>query len=378
MIVSFWLFVVLCMYSYFIYPLILILMWRERVSFDRRSESDDLPRLSLIIAVHNEEARIAEKIEDTLRIDYPQELLEIIVASDYSTDRTDEIVRSYRGRGIRLIRANQRRGKEYAQLCAIRESASEILVFSDVATSISSDSLRSLARIFRDPQIGAVSSEDRFISAGGRVVGESAYVRYEMWLRRLESARGGIVGLSGSFFAARREVCVEWDIHSTSDFNTALNCARNAMIAVSSNDVTGIYKDVKNPSSEYRRKKRTVIRGLTAISRHPEVLNVRRYGLFAFQVWSHKIMRWCVPWFMFVVAVLTLFLWSRHPFFQYAFFAQLIFYSMAMLGTISTNIRKFLPFTIVTFFVGTNIAIADATIAFMKGSRMTTWIPSQR
>ncbi len=338
----------------------------------------DLPELSLIITVHNEEARVHEKLENTLQIDYPSDLLEIIVASDFSTDETDSIVESYADKGIRLVRADERKGKEYAQLCAIRASKGEILVFSDVATQIPVDALRSLAGLFSDPLVGALSSEDQFISNDGSVVGEGAYVKYEMWLRRLESDRAGLVGLSGSFFAARREVCEDWDIYCPSDFNTALNCAKKKLVAITSSDVVGVYKDVDDSSLEYTRKIRTVIRGITAIVRHPEVLNPFSLGVFAFQVWSHKIMRWGVPWFLLSFGIFTLLLQGEGGIFRLALIAQLIFYGLAMVGWLSRRLRKNIFIKIIYFFVSTNIALAIASLLFLVGTRITVWAPSKR
>ena len=368
----------LCVYSYFLYPLILKLI-PTRLSTDVSSENDmALPKLSLIITVHNEENRIREKLGNSLEIEYPSELLEIIIASDFSTDATDSIVETYMEEGVQLVRADERKGKEYAQLCAIRASSGDILVFSDVATQIPAEALRLLVKGFVDTRVGAVSSEDRFVSNDGRVVGEGAYVKYEMWLRRLESDRAGLVGLSGSFFAARREVCENWDIHSPSDFNTALNCAKKGKVAITCPDVVGIYKDVKDPGLEYRRKMRTVIRGITAIVSHPEVLNPFRMGMFAFQVWSHKIMRWGVPWFMLVFAVSTLMLQEQGVIYTLALIAQLAFYALALAGLLSLNLRENTVIKIVFFFVQTNLALAQAALSFLSGKRMSVWTPSQR
>jgi cellulose synthase/poly-beta-1,6-N-acetylglucosamine synthase-like glycosyltransferase len=376
--ILFYLFAVLCAYSYFIYPVLLKLLPSKK-PFDYKAVKNlTLPKLSLIITVHNEEERIRDKLENTLQIDYPSESLEIIVASDFSTDETDNIVESYAKKGVRLVRADQRKGKEYAQLCAIQASKGEILVFSDVATQIPVDALRLLATRFADPQVGALSSEDQFISNDGSVVGEGAYVKYEMWLRRLESDRAGLVGLSGSFFAARREVCEHWDIYCPSDFNTALNTAKLGLVAITCPDVVGIYKDVQDASLEYRRKMRTVIRGMTAIARHPEVLNPFRMGLFAFQVWSHKIMRWGVPWFMAVFLLLTLLLQGQGLVYTLALIAQLAFYSLALLGWISKSLRQNTLIKIIFFFVQTNLALAQAAIVFLLGKRMTVWTPSKR
>ena len=368
----------LCVYSYFLYPLILKLVPPRSGAAPFSNRVADLPRLSLIITVHNEQARIEEKLNNSLQVSFPEGRLEILVASDFSTDATDSIVESYADQGVRLVKADERKGKEYAQLCAIRETSGEILVFSDVATRIPEGAVHNLVRRFSDARVGAVSSEDQFISSDGRVVGEGAYVKYEMWLRRLESDRAGLVGLSGSFFAARREVCEEWDIYSPSDFNTALNCAKQGLIAVTSPDVVGIYKDVKDPALEYRRKMRTVIRGITAIARHPEVLNPFRMGPFAFQVWSHKIMRWGVPWFMLVFAALTLMLQGQGLIYTVALWAQIAFYALALGGWLSAQLRQNAIVRIIFFFVQTNLALAQATVAFIFGKRMTVWTPSQR
>jgi hypothetical protein len=376
--VLFYIFLLLCSYSYLLYPSILkVLPVRSRRKLSVGNDSE-LSTLSLIITVHNEAGRIRDKLENTLSLDYPRERLEVIVASDFSVDATDSIVESYAEHGVRLVRADQRKGKEYAQLCAIRQARGEILVFSDVATTIPADSLRALASAFVDKRVGAVSSEDRFVSNDGRVAGEGAYVRYEMWLRRLESARAGLVGLSGSFFAARREVCADWDIYSPSDFNTALNCARQGLVAVTSPEVIGIYSDVKDPGLEFRRKVRTVIRGLTAIVRHPEVLNPFRMGWFAFQVWSHKLMRWAVPWFMLGFGVLTVLLQAEGGIYRAALVAQVVFYAIALLGWLSIRARENSVVRIIFFFVQTNLALAQAVTSFLFGKRMTVWAPSQR
>jgi hypothetical protein len=370
----------LSIYSYFFYPLLLKLLPVRQLTDSSLTEgtAEKSPYLSLIITAHNEEGRIREKLENTLQIDYQPGLLEIIVASDFSTDETDNIVESYAGKGIQLVRADQRKGKEYAQLCAIREAKGEILVFSDVATNIPAEAFHSLANQFADDKIGAVSSEDQFVSNDGGIVGEGAYVKYEMWLRRLESNRAGLVGLSGSFFAARKEVCEAWDIYCPSDFNTALNSAKLGLVAVTCPDVVGIYKDVKDSSLEYRRKVRTVIRGMTSIARHPEVLNPFKMGLFAFQLWSHKIMRWGVPWFMLFFSAVTVTLLGDGLIYTLALIVQVVFYAIAFMGKVSEKLRRYTVVKIIYFFVQTNLALAQAAVSFLSGKRMTVWTPSQR
>lgn len=372
----FWLLLLLAAYSYFVYPILLAILRKLGSAGAISAGSSSSISMTLIVTAYNEQERIREKIENTLAVDYPG--IELIVASDCSADATDDIVREYVSRGVRLVRAAERLGKENAQLCAIREARGEVLVFSDVATRIPPDALRKLAVYFQDVSVGAVSSEDRFITQGDEIVGEGAYVRYEMWLRRMESQLGGIVGLSGSFFAARARVCQEWDIHSPSDFNTALNCARQGLRAVTAPDVLGFYKDLKDPKKEYQRKVRTALRGMTAIARHPDVLNPWRFGLFAWQVWSHKLMRWAVPWLLLCLFVTNLAALEVGPLYVLAFSLQIVFYATALLAHCNQRVKDFSIARIVYFFVQVNVAIGDAFRRFLTGKRMTTWMPSAR
>lgn len=371
----FWVFLLLAIYSYFLYPVVLAVLLSIK---PRRAAVSVgvLPRMSLIVTAYNESGRIREKLENSLAIDYPD--LEIIIASDCSSDDTDDIVHEYAARGVVLVRADERLGKENAQRCAIQQAQGEIVVFSDVATQIPVDALRKLASYFADAQVGAVSSEDRFISQDDTIAGEGAYVRYEMWLRRMESDLGGLVGLSGSFFAARKIVCAEWDIHSPSDFNTALNCARAGYRAVTAPDVLGFYKDLKDPHKEYQRKVRTVLRGITAVARHPDVLSFSKFQWFSLQVWSHKILRWGVPWFLLALFIVTLPLLGKGGIYLLVFLGQLAFYGVALAAHLNNDFRQNAAARIIYFFVQANLAIADASLSYWRGKRMTTWQPSAR
>jgi cellulose synthase/poly-beta-1,6-N-acetylglucosamine synthase-like glycosyltransferase len=340
--------------------------------------SNDLPFVSLIITAHNEQLRIKSKLDNTLAIDYPNELREILIASDGSTDDTNQIVKLFEAQGIKLVHVQERKGKENAQLAAIHAAKGELLVFSDVATQIPPDALHNLVTVFNDPRVGAISSEDRFISEDGKVAGEGAYVKYEMWLRNLESQVNSLVGLSGSFFAARKEVCADWDIGVPSDFNTALNCVTKGYIAVSAPNVLGYYPNLKDDSKEYQRKLRTVIRGMAAVVKKPIVLNPFKLGFFAVEVASHKIMRWLVPWFMLVLLASTVMLYKENIFYLSLLAAQSVFYLVAMLGFILPALRDNIFFKLPFFFFQVNFAIADAGVRFLFGKRITMWEPSKR
>lgn len=367
-------------YSYFIYPLLLLLMpvKKQPESSEQTNTESDLPFQSFIITAFNEEKHIKEKIENTLQVDYPRELLEIIVASDGSTDDTNQIVRSFANENVRLVEVTERLGKENAQKQAIGEAKGELIVFSDVSTRIETHALRRISEVFQDATVGAISSEDRFISQDGSVVGEGAYVKYEMWLRGIESRVNSLVGLSGSFFAARKEVCQTWDISVPSDFNTALNSVSQGFRAVSDPKLLGFYPDIKSSSKEYARKLRTVIRGMAALFTKAEVMNPFKFGFFSFQVISHKLMRWLVPWFMVLSLILNLLLLGEGWFFTLTMAGQLALYLSAALGGLIKSTQSIAPIKLCYFFVQVNLAIAHATIMYMTGQRITKWEPSKR
>jgi len=374
----FWVLTIAGLYSYFLYPIVLSLIPSRRASTFAVS-GRSTPSLSVIITAHNEQARIRAKLENILSLSpYPGEL-QIIVASDASSDDTDEIAKEYEARGVQLVRNPNHEGKEAAQALAIQAARGEILVFSDVSTSMEGDVLERVADHFRDPRVGAISSTDRFLDQDGNPSGEGAYVRYEMALRRLESKRNSLIGLSGSFFAARSEVCKsKWATTVPSDYLTAVNCVRLGYVAVSANDVFGLYSDLKNPSKEYARKVRTVVRGMRAVAETRQTLSFRRYGVFAFQVWSHKIMRWLAPWFLLGALLANAFILNLHAIYRLSLIAQVVFYALALLGAISTSARGVSIVRIAYYFVATNVAVMQAGIAFLRGETMTSWTPSER
>jgi glycosyltransferase involved in cell wall biosynthesis len=333
--------------------------------------------VSFIITAHNEQARLAQKLENTLRQDYPAGALEIIVASDCSTDGTDDIVRAY-GPRVRLVRAPERRGKEAAQQLALREASGDIVVFSDVATALAPDGVSTIVSNFADPTVGCVSSEDRFVDADGRVSGEGAYVRYEMFLRALESRVNSLVGLSGSFFAARRDVCRRWaaDPQSdfSSDFSTLLTAVQMGLRGVSDPRSAGYYRNINDERREFDRKVRTVARGIAVFAANLGMLNVFRYGLFSWQLASHKLTRWLVPFALIGAALSSAWLAVEAPIYGAAALAQGACYAAAIAGR--RHGSRFLR--IPAFFVVSNLAVLIAWLRFVRGDRITTWTPSER
>jgi len=362
-------------WAYLGYPISLVIINKIKKNKRIIFNNAEFPKISFIITAHNEEKRIRNKLENTLKLNYPKEKMEIIVASDGSTDNTNEIVKDY---NVKLLEISERSGKENAQKRAVQEATGEILVFSDVSTILEPKGIKEIVKNFADPRIGCVSSEDRVISKNGEPSGEGAYVKYEMWLRRLESQVNSVVGLSGSFFAARREVCKDFSEKLPSDFRTLLNSIRLGMKGISEPNAIGYYQDVADESKEFQRKIRTVVRGLMAFFSHLELLNVFKYGLFSYQLFCHKLLRWLVPFFLILAYFSNAFLISEHLFYRILFIIQSIFYFFAFLGFVFPRIRNSIIIKIPTYFVIVNFAILVAWYKYLKGERIYKWKPSER
>jgi len=366
----------LVLYAYLGYPLSLILIRFIRQKTVARAPFE--PSVSLIITACNEERRIGDKLENTIALDYPREKLQVMVASDGSTDKTARIAESYASHGVELLDFRERRGKESAQKDAVLHATGDIIVFSDVATRIAPDGLREIVSNFADPTVGCVSSVDRIVGPDGKPCGEGFYVRYEMWLRHLESQANSLVGLSGSFFAARREVCRDFSGEMQSDFRTVLNSMRLGLRGVSDPGAIGSYQDLSDSKREFDRKVRTVLRGLTVFFRNLEFLDPFRYGLFSYQYFCHKLLRWLVPLFLFsalaanAVLSVTSFGWSL------LLLLHLAFYGIAVGTWLSGTPPSRTALKVPLYFVMANTAILVAWWRFIRGKRMIMWAPTER
>ncbi len=371
----FWSCAAFVLYAYFGYPLALYAVARL---FGRPVHRAPIaPEVSFIIAARNEAARIRPKIENSLALDYPRDLLDVIVASDCSDDQTDDIVREYAHQRVRLVAAPERRGKEFAQSLAIKASTGEILVFSDAATHLEPDAVRTIVQNFADPDVGCASSVDRLIGPDGLPSGEGAYVRYEMFLRSLESRVGSVVGLSGSFFAARRRVCDPWPVDLPSDFNTLLNTVRQKMRGISDSSAVGTYQDLADSRAEYARKVRTVSRGLASLGRHLHLLSPFRYGLSAWELFSHKVCRWLVPFALVGGFLSTVVLAPTSRLFAVLAATQALCYAWSAY-VIARRVQVRGVWRILPFFVLVNVSIVHAWTNVLRGRRVVTWQPSTR
>lgn len=287
------------LYAYLGYPLALRLLAAVRRAPPLPDgDPEQWPEVSVSLPVYNEEAVIADTLDALLALDYPPERLQVVVISDASTDRTEAIVRGYADRGVRLIRLEERGGKTAAENAAVPHLRGSLVVSTDATIRILPGSLKRLVRVFQDPEIGIASGRDRSVArAGGDpVAGESRYVRYEMWVRELETRVGSIVGASGCFYAARRDLHRRLVPEELSrDFIAALRATQSGYRAVSVPDAVALVPRARSLESEFQRKVRTMARGLDSLWFSRAALDPRRTGGFAWMLASHKLARWMVP-----------------------------------------------------------------------------------
>lgn len=288
---------VIFVYAYFLYPAVLWLWGRMSSPHAGPDDPVQWPFITVVVPAYNEEKSIRRTIESLLAIDYPAERRQLLIVSDASSDRTDDIVREYAARGVELLRMPERSGKTAAENAALQRLHGTIIVNTDATIRILPESLRPLIRVFQDPTVGVASGRD--VSVGDITLeansGESGYVGYEMWVRALETRVGSIVGASGCFYAIRRE------LHETlvpaalsRDFASALIAREHGLRAVSVDAAVCLVPRTTSLQREYRRKVRTMARGLETLWFKRHLLNPFRYGRFAWMLWSHKLARWLV------------------------------------------------------------------------------------
>jgi cellulose synthase/poly-beta-1,6-N-acetylglucosamine synthase-like glycosyltransferase len=378
-------------YAYFGYPLVLKALIQAGFRRNQQSTEADLESkhssVSIVIAARNEQGVIAEKIENTLDLTYGgipvrellnTSLVQVIVASDASDDRTHEIVQGYRSQGVELQSLRERKGKESAQANALKAVKSDIVLFTDAKIFLEGNVLDVIDSYFSDPKIGIVSSVDKVISDDGESSGEGFYIKYEMKLRALESEFNSLVGVSGSCFAVRKDLTKNLATDIPSDFSLLLESVKMGFCGVHAPDLVARYKAVRSEKEEFPRKVRTVLRGITTFFSRVEVLSPIHYGVFSWQIASHKLARWLVPWAgaLFVVSSFTL--CSEGLFYSLVCLGIAIFFCLAALAWFIPGLRGKTIGKVPLFFLVSNFGIAMAWIKYLRGQRSVTWEPSKK
>lgn len=374
--IIFWLSAAALVYTYAGYPLLLALVSRLRGQGVRRAELT--PHVTVVITAYNEERDIAAKLENTLALDYPKERVEVVVASDCSSDRTDEIVRGFASRGVRLHRQTERLGKTAAQNAAVEVARGEFILFSDATTLYQPDVLRVMMRDFADPTVGCVAGRLIYVDPSSSNVGSGArsYWNYETFLKRHESRACSLIGVSGCLYAVRRSAYVPLYNEACSDFIIATKMVEQGLRAVYEPDAVCTEETNRQPGKELRMRVRVITQTYTDLWRHRAMLNPLRSGFYAVELISHKVMRYLVPLFLVTTLIASIAL-ARHSFFYLLMLAgQAAVYASALLGWMleRAGVRIGL-LALPQYFVLANVAAVVAAYKFLRGERFARWEP---
>jgi len=334
--------------------------------------------VSILIAAYNEEESIRATVENKLNMDYPEDKLEVIVISDESTDHTDQIVREMNDKRIKLLRQQPRAGKTSALNIAVPATTGEILVFSDANSIYAPEALRKLVSCFNDPEVGYVTGKMIYTNPAGSPIGDgcSAYMKYENFLRHIETSLGSVIGVDGGIDAMRKNLYSPLSPDQLPDFVQPLKVVEKGYRVIYEPEAILKEASLKSSGDEYRMRVRVSLRALWALKDMRHLLLGSRGLLYAWQLWSHKLLRYGCFLFLSGAFFSNLFLWHAGQFYKLLLLLQGSFYISALVSFLfekfGRQIKLLYP---IQYFIILNMASGHAFIKFITGKKQVVWTP---
>lgn len=364
-------------FSYAGYPLALFffsLFFKSKV----KKDENFLPEVSLLIAAYNEEESIALKIKNSLELDYPKDKLEIVVVSDGSTDRTDEIVKSFEAQGVRLFRVEGRVGKTEARNQAVLAMRREIIVFSDATAVYEKNVIKKMVRNFADPSVGMVSGNLTYFdkSQGSMGLATKLYWNYESAIKRAQSRLHTLTGAVGCINAFRRKLYHVLPPNIIEDFTEPLMIVAQGYRIVYEQEAVSYERTTQKPSQEFHMRVRVIRGGMKGFIYAFRRLNFRNHAAVLLQLFGHKVLRWLMPITMILIFVsnLMIFIFGQNMMADLLMVAQFLCYALALLGMMWKPrglVGKVM--SIPTYFVIVNAASLKALYLTLTTDLEATW-----
>lgn len=371
----FWLCLLLPVYAYLGYPLLLTLL---SPLFEARRLTVPLPmNVSIVIAAHNEARHIEHKLRTLLAQDYEPASLQIILASDGSTDDTVACAHKVVDPRITVLDL-PRQGKAATLNAGVALSTGDILVFTDADNQWSRETLGHLLAPLSDPQVGACAGHMVIpVTGGGLSVGDSLYRHYEGWLRRVENRTGCMVSADGALLALRRELFQDVPAEVNDDFfiSTCAPVAFKRIVYVPEAQV--IDHGVDEADKQFRRRQRVTVGGLQSLAQRSELLNPLKHGLYSIALISHKLIRRLAPILLLPLFLSNFWLWEDHGFYRLSLIAQLFGYTVAIAGLLDSQHRLPKPFRLAAYLLVTLVGMSIGLWQFLRGQRYAQWNPEQ-
>lgn len=372
---AFWFAAGLLTYTYGVFPVILAI--RGRLARRPVQAQAITPAVTIIVAARNEEASIGRKLRNIEELDYPNERLEVIIASDGSDDRTEDLVAAHAGRRITLLKL-PRNGKAAALNAAVAAASGEILVFSDANSQYVPAAIRELVAPFADASVGGVAGNQVYARDAGSssdAEGERAYWNIDRLLKRAESQAGSAVSATGAIYAIRRSLFDPIPPGVTDDFYTSVGVIAKGQRLVFAPRAMAYERPAGTGRLEFRRKVRIMTRGLAAIVARRELLNPRRHGFYAVQLFSHKVMRRHMTVPLATCSVLAPTLWRHGRVYRLATTVEVVFYLLAVGGLARWRMASHPVFSLPAFICSALAASAVASWNVLLGRRIDRWEP---
>jgi len=348
------------------YPVVIGVLARVRPRPARRQ--DVTPSVALIVSAHDEEEMIGRRLANLLELDYPPECLEIVVASDGSTDRTDVIVEDVSAREprVRLLRC-PREGKVAAQHRSVRETTSDVLAFTDANTEWRPDALRKLVRNLADPGVGYVCGQLRLESPDGANL-EGLYWRYEVWVREQESKASSITAGNGAIYAVRRDAYVEDDPKFGHDFGFPYLMEQRGRRAIYDPEAVAVEKPASEPEDEYGRKVRMNARSWGHLITGRMFRRTR--PLYMMELFSHRVLRYSSGLLHIGLLASNITLVGRAPFYRLFLVLQLGGLGLAAAG----RARMPIPGArLAYYYYVVTKATAAGLVRYLRSGTPQTW-----
>ncbi len=335
------------------------------------------PSISMIIAAHNEADVIVQKLSNTRALEYPQHLVEIVVASDGSDDGTDELVKQYNAPNVRLLTL-PRGGKNRTLNAAVAQAYNEILVFSDADSMLQPDALRHLVAPFADAEVGGVGGDYRY-AKNANAGGERAYWSFDRALKRWQSLADSMTSATGQLYAMRRSLFHPMPDGVTDDFFTSVQVpmARKRLVFEPQAVATGPV--ATSAKAEYRRKVRVIVAGLRGVWMARTALNPRTHGLFALQLFSHKVLRRLNVLPLLALSAAAPLLWGRGLVYSIATLGLWSIHFLGLVGFLlrGTRLGRLKLLSLPFYFEMVNAAVLSSLYGLIRGDRQDTWVPER-
>lgn len=378
--IPFWIALSLMIYTYILYPLVLVVLNVAR-NVRRWSPVEGFePTVSLIIAAYNEANFIKSKIENSLALDYPSQKLEIIIVSDGSTDSTNDIIAACQPDSqIHFHNYPVRRGKAHAINLAMVGATGDICIFSDANVLYDERSVRMIVRNFADRSVGCVTGHVKLRSTGSQSTGEGLYMRYERFIQECESNFATAVGTDGAMYAIRRELFTPLVPETIlDDLMTALRSVKSGWRIVYEKGALGLESSAADIEQEFKRKVRIAAGGFQLLSRERWLLNpLRQPSVFLLFV-SHKLLRWLLPWIWSVAWLSNACLLNGNAIYKEFFAFQVLFILLALGAWRFKHLRRYTFFNMPLYLTTLNLAAAVGLFRHLFGRQQVTWEKSRK